>query len=144
MRLTSVAVSEQRSRTSCCRQERSRFFKQCEVAVTVDWATWEATWKKSGVIVDRPRGSSHPRYSKMIYPIDYGHIPSTVGGDDEEVDVFVGRTATGIVGAIFTKDALKGNEEMKLLINMSKEEIYRVYEFEAGTSSLIGRMSLVS
>ena len=41
------------------------------------------------VYVDRPLGSAHPKYSDMIYPVNYGYIPNTVGGDGEEIDVYL-------------------------------------------------------
>lgn len=41
----------------------------------------------SGVI-DRPLGSSHPEYSNMIYPVNYGYIPAMQGGDGEAQDVY--------------------------------------------------------
>ena len=29
------------------------------------------------VKIDRPIGSSHPKYTDMIYPVNYGYIPNT-------------------------------------------------------------------
>lgn len=40
------------------------------------------------VIIDRPLGSKHPKFN-MIYPINYGYIPETKSGDDEEIDAYV-------------------------------------------------------
>ena len=39
--------------------------------------------------IDRPIGSVHPKHSDMVYPINYGYIPSVIGGDGEELDVYV-------------------------------------------------------
>lgn len=39
--------------------------------------------------IDRPIGSTHPRYSDMIYPVNYGYIPGALGGDGEEQDVYL-------------------------------------------------------
>lgn len=41
------------------------------------------------VIIDRPIGSRHPRHPKLIYPINYGYIPDTVGGDGEPQDAYL-------------------------------------------------------
>jgi len=41
------------------------------------------------VIIDRPLGSTHPRYSKMIYQINYGYVPNTLSGDGKELDVYI-------------------------------------------------------
>lgn len=40
------------------------------------------------VKMDRPLGSRHPKHG-FYYPINYGYIPNTVGGDGEEVDAYV-------------------------------------------------------
>lgn len=41
------------------------------------------------VIIDRPLGSSHPRFSELIYPVNYGYIANTISGDGMELDVYV-------------------------------------------------------
>ena len=39
------------------------------------------------VVIDRPLGSSHPKYPKHIYPVNYGYVPNTISGDGKELDV---------------------------------------------------------
>ena len=39
--------------------------------------------------IDRPMGSIHPKHDDMIYPINYGYIPGVLGGDGEELDVYL-------------------------------------------------------
>ena len=39
--------------------------------------------------IDRPIGEPHPKHPEIIYPINYGYIPGVLGGDDEELDVYV-------------------------------------------------------
>ncbi len=39
--------------------------------------------------IDRPIGSAHPKYADFIYPINYGYIPGVLGGDGEELDVYL-------------------------------------------------------
>lgn len=41
------------------------------------------------VMIDRPMGSRHPKHEDIIYPINYGYIPNTNGGDGEAQDVYV-------------------------------------------------------
>ena len=89
----------------------------------VDWAAFEQWLCERGVIIDRPRGAAHPRYAQRLYPLDYGFIPATSGGDGQPVDVFVGTVPTGLVGAFVTHDVLKGDDELKLLWNVTPEVI---------------------
>ena len=44
--------------------------------------------KKVKVVIDRPIGSKHPKWN-FIYPINYGYVPNTVSGDDEELDAYI-------------------------------------------------------
>ena len=39
--------------------------------------------------IDRPVGSHHPRFSDMVYPINYGYIEGVIAGDGQEQDVYV-------------------------------------------------------
>lgn len=94
-----------------------------EGADGIDWAYWERLLRERGTVIDRPRGSAHPRYPGMIYPLVYGYIPGTVGGDGAEVDVFAGTAPTGLQAALLTTDALKGDRELKLLWNMTSEDM---------------------
>ena len=42
------------------------------------------------VEIDRPIGYEHHKGEKtLIYPINYGYIPGVLGGDGEELDVFL-------------------------------------------------------
>ena len=41
------------------------------------------------VVIDRPRGSVHPEYPDMIYPVNYGYVPAIYAADGEEQDVYV-------------------------------------------------------
>ena len=40
--------------------------------------------------IDRPIGYVHHKGEKtLVYPINYGYIPNVLGGDGEELDVFL-------------------------------------------------------
>lgn len=41
------------------------------------------------VRVDRPLGSTHPRDSSFLYPINYGYLPGSRGGDGEPIDAYI-------------------------------------------------------
>ena len=63
------------------------------------------------ITVDRPLGSAHPSFPALIYPVNYGYIPGTVGGDGEEIDVYllgvdepVEEYTAKIIGVIYRED----------------------------------------
>ncbi len=39
--------------------------------------------------IDRPINSVHPKHADIIYPVNYGFIPNVIGGDGEELDVYL-------------------------------------------------------
>lgn len=38
--------------------------------------------------IDRPFGSKHPKHG-FIYPVNYGFVPNTISGDNEELDAYL-------------------------------------------------------
>ena len=69
----------------------------------------------------------------MIYPLDYGYIPGTVGGDGDGVDVFVGSANTGLTAALITHDLGKGVHELKQLWNLAATAIGVAHAFLSKT-----------
>jgi inorganic pyrophosphatase len=45
--------------------------------------------KQVTVTIDRPIGSSHPRHTDIIYPLNYGYIADILAGDGMEIDAYV-------------------------------------------------------
>lgn len=68
--------------------------------------------KTETIDIDRPIGYVHHKGAKtLVYPINYGYIPDVLGGDGEELDVYlIGvtepvKTYTGrIVGIVYRAD----------------------------------------
>jgi inorganic pyrophosphatase len=84
----------------------------------------------SRVIIDRPAGSTHPRFPAVRYPIDYGYLEGTTGGDGEGVDVFVGSAlGAGVVAAAVTVDLARRDAEVKILADCSSVEVDTIAEF---------------
>jgi inorganic pyrophosphatase len=82
------------------------------------------------VIIDRPKGSHHPRYPDMAYPVDYGYLEGTSGGDGNDLDVWRGSLSeAGLVGILCTVDIMKGDGEIKLLLGCDEHEIQTVSAF---------------
>lgn len=50
---------------------------------------WSYLGKAVTVKIDRPAGSVHPEYPDIVYPVNYGYLPDTVGGDGKEFDCYV-------------------------------------------------------
>ena len=75
------------------------------------------------LVIDRPRGTSHPRYPDRFYPFDYGYLKDTCAMDQGGIDVWVGTLAERSVTAIIcTVDLLKKDAELKILLGCSSQE----------------------
>lgn len=87
----------------------------------------------SRIVIDRPRGSAHPRYPSVVYPVDYGYLENTSTIDGGGIDVWVGSTGEHRPGAILcTADLHKRDAEIKLLIGCSEEEKEAILRFLNG------------
>ncbi len=87
------------------------------------WTRLDALVAASEIVIDRPRGSAHPRYPDFIYPLDYGHLAGTRGGDGDGIDLWRGSLPDGAVtGAIVTVDLHKRDAEIKILIGCTPAE----------------------
>jgi inorganic pyrophosphatase len=79
--------------------------------------------------LDRPRGTEHPRNPGAVYPVDYGHLAGTTGGDGDGVDVFRGTADAGVVAAALTADLVKRDVEVKVLVGCTDQEVAAVEQF---------------
>lgn len=87
------------------------------------WYHADQLVKSSQIIIDRPKGSSHPVRAEIVYPLDYGYLDDTTGGDGKGVDCWIGSLGQRqVTGAIITVDLHKRDSEVKLLIDCTPEE----------------------
>ena len=91
------------------------------------------------VVVDRPKGSVHPRYPSVVYPLDYGYVEGTTSADGHGVDVWRGSLpGTPLVGIVCTVDRLKRDVEIKLLLGCTAQEIEAVARFHNDSDKMSG------
>ena len=91
------------------------------------WQALNTLVKTSNIVIDRLRGTTHPRYPEFIYPLDYGYLQGTHSGDGDGIDVWLGSLPERVVTAvIFTVDLQKRDSEMKLLIGCTQEEMQTI------------------
>lgn len=113
-------------------------------ADTSFWVAMTRLLASQTILIDRPRGSSHPRYSDMIYPFDYGYLANTTSGDGDGIDVWLGSlnimkeeaSVRMLTGILCTFDTLKRDTEIKLLVGCSREDIEIIRNFHEGMHTL--------
>ena len=107
------------------------------------WTTLDRLVASSTLKVDRPRGTTHPRYPDMVYPLDYGYLEGTLSADGGGIDIWVGSLADKRVTAIIcTVDMVKRDSEMKILIGCTPQEaqvVLGVHNSDAQAGVLVER-----
>lgn len=103
------------------------------------WDRLDKLLRTGKLVIDRPEGSRHPKYPHVIYPLDYGYLSDTSGGDGNEIDIWCGSgDRTNLVAIICTVDTLKKDTEIKLLLGCTEAEIERVNRFHNDNAYMSG------
>ena len=111
-------------------------------AMNAFWQAMESLVAGARLVVDRPKGSHHPRHPKIVYPLDYGYLEATTAVDGGGVDVWRGSLPDqNVVGAVCTIDLVKKDVEVKILLGCTESEIAVVRAFcnEGPTQGLVIR-----
>lgn len=94
------------------------------------WGKLSTILNESELIIDRPKGSCHTKYPQVIFPLDYGYLKNTSGGDGNEIDVWRGSLKAKTLNAIAcTVDTLKRDTEIKLIVGCNENEIETIERF---------------
>ena len=108
------------------------------------WHSMQQLILTNALMIDRPRGSSHPHYPEAIYPLDYGYLENTIASDRGGIDIWFGSLNTVmnkqspkiLTGILCTFDTLKHDAEIKLLIACCTEDIQVIRDFHKDMSTL--------
>jgi inorganic pyrophosphatase len=87
------------------------------------WDYLDELVRTSRLVIDRPRGSRHPRIPELVYPLDYGYLAETTSGDGHGVDVWLGSLVPPKLDSVLiTVDLYKRDVEIKLLLGCTLAE----------------------
>ena len=102
------------------------------------WSVLDALVSKSEIIIDRPKGTAHPKYPDLIYKVNYGYLKDTASMDGTGVDVWVGTNGENIDAIMCVVDLMKRDSEIKILIGCTEKEKAIVYETHNETPYMKG------
>lgn len=94
--------------------------------------------KEIQIKIDRSLGSTHPKHKSIVYPVNYGYIDGVIGGDGEELDVYLLGVNTPVTEYKATVIAvihrLNDNEDKLVAapkgMNFTKEQILEAVHFQ--------------
>ena len=102
------------------------------------WNALDKLVNNSEIIIDRPKGTAHPKYPDFIYGLDYGYLNNTSSMDCSGIDVWVGSAEKKVNAVICTVDLMKRDSEIKILIGCTEEELKIVYETHNESENMKG------
>ena len=104
------------------------------------WKAIDELVANSEIVIDRPKGTRHPRYPQLIYKVDYGFLKNTTSMDGGGIDVWIGTGEKKVDAIICTVDLFKKDSEIKILIGCTEEEKSIVYETHNNSTYMKGIM----
>ena len=102
------------------------------------WQALDELVASSNIVIDRPKGSAHPKFPDFIYPLDYGYLQNTSSMDGGGIDVWVGSGQKHVDAVICIVDLLKKDSEIKILIGCNEAETQAVYHTHNRTPYMKG------
>jgi inorganic pyrophosphatase len=102
------------------------------------WNALDELVSDSEIVIDRPRGSAHPRFPNFIYKVDYGYLKDTASMDGAGIDVWVGSGEKKIDAIMCIVDLMKRDSEIKILVGCTEEEKLEVYKTHNETQYMKG------
>ena len=94
--------------------------------------------KEVEIKIDRPLGTTHPKHKSIVYSVNYGYIPHIIGGDGEELDVYllgVNEAVSQYTATVIAVIHRLNDNEDKLVaapkgITLTKEQIKEAVHFQ--------------
>lgn len=102
------------------------------------WQALDRLVAESAIVIDRPKGSAHPRFPDFIYRVDYGYLKDTASMDGAGIDVWVGSGEKTVDAIMCIVDLMKRDSEIKILIGCTEEEKAIIYETHNETEFMKG------
>lgn len=96
------------------------------------WSHLQKLVESSQIVIDRPKGSAHPKYPDMVYPVDYGYLAGTTSSDGGGIDVWMGSlkpSSNEVCAVLCTVDLIKRDSELKILLNCNEDEMITIAQF---------------
>ena len=104
------------------------------------WDALDKLISDSQIVIDRPKGTAHPRFPDFIYQVDYGYLKGTSSMDGGGIDVWLGTGERKLDAIMCIVDLMKRDSEIKLLLGCTEEEKAAVYQTHNETPYMKGIM----
>ena len=94
------------------------------------WDYLEKLVISSRLEIDRPKGTCHPSFPDLVYPLDYGYLEGAIATDGAGIDVWLGDSrGLTLCAIVLTVDLYKKDTEIKILLGCTGQEIQTILDF---------------
>jgi inorganic pyrophosphatase len=94
------------------------------------WQKIDTLYFSNRLVIAREKGSAHPKYHNLIYPVDYGYLEDTQIEQSEGIAVYKGSGSDYMVTTlVVAADILKKEIDVKLLVGCSPAEEEDILRF---------------
>jgi|SRR5690554_110955 len=94
------------------------------------WQKIDTLYFSNRLVIAREKGSTHPKYHNLVYPVDYGYLEDTQNEQSEGVAVYKGTMSDYMVTTlVVAADILKKEIDVKLLVGCSPQEEEEILRF---------------
>ncbi|MDO8685319.1 MAG: GNAT family N-acetyltransferase [Clostridiales bacterium] len=91
-----------------------KWLEKNELYIKGFWSAIDALVAQSEIVIDRPKGTKHPRFD-YIYPLDYGYLKDATSPDGGGIDVWRGSLSESFCDTVVcTVNLLKKDSAMNL------------------------------
>lgn len=105
------------------------------------WIALDKIVSNSKVVIDRPKGTRHPRYPNLLYEVDYGYLKNASSMDGGGIDIWRGTDKKQEIDAVMCiVDLFKRDSEIKILIGCTEEEKKKIYKLHNESEYMKGIM----
>ena len=104
------------------------------------WNAVDELVNTSEIVIDRPKGSAHPRFPDFIYRFVYGYLKSTSSMDGAGIDCWIGSGEKTVDAIMCIVDLMKRDSEIKILIGCTEEEKTEIFKAHNETQYMKGVM----
>lgn len=102
------------------------------------WDGLDRLATEQAVVIERPKGTRHPAFAALIYPVDHGRLEEG-RADGGAVGVWRGNAPEQVVCAVAcTVDLLQPGAGVELLIGCTEEECRQIEQFHNQTGYMKG------
>ncbi len=94
------------------------------------WQKIDTLYFSNRLVIAREKGSTHPKYHNLVYPVDYGYLEDTQNKESDGVPVYKGSMSDFMVTTlVVAADILKKEIDVKLLVGCSPQEEEDILRF---------------